>query len=173
MNIDKDNYKINYRESYIFTNPIENEDDVNFKLRQESLIDQLEYNSEQKLLKNENIDIGIQSEMLTSLRSTANFQQKYLLDFIQTYFDHLLKYYRRPTHVAQPKPFHIVVNGLAGSGKSYAITIIEKMLNEFCIAESATLSHPRKNFGLLKMAHTGKAALNIHGFTIHSALDIV
>ncbi len=27
INIDKENYKINHRESYIFTNPIESEDD--------------------------------------------------------------------------------------------------------------------------------------------------
>ncbi|CAF4011805.1 unnamed protein product [Adineta steineri] len=84
-----------------------------------------------------------------------------------------MQHSRRPSYVAKPKPFHIVVNGLAGSGKSYVISIIEKMIQEYCISESATVSRPRKNLGLLKMAHTGKAALNIHGSTIHSALEIV
>ncbi|CAF1420076.1 unnamed protein product [Rotaria sordida] len=46
------------------------------------------------------------------------------------------------------------------------------MLHEYCITESAGVSHPRKNFGLLKMAHRGKAALKLHGSTIHSALEI-
>ena len=107
------------------------------------------------------------------MRNTANPQHKCLLDFIQIYFDYLLKTSRRPDHTEKPKPFHIVVNGLAGSGKSYAISIIENIVQQYCITESATLSRPRKNFGLLKMAHTGKAALNIQGYTIHSALEIV
>ncbi|CAF4026002.1 unnamed protein product [Rotaria sordida] len=121
-----------------------------------------------------NIDtnISISSQALADLKNTANHQQKYLLDFVQTYLDHLLMYSRRPTHVKKPKPFHVVVNGLAGSGKSYVISIIEKMLHEYCITESAGVSHPRKNFGLLKMAHRGKAALKLHGSTIHSALEI-
>lgn len=50
---------------------------------------------------------------------------------------------------------------------------LKKWLTEFYITESATLSYPRKNCSLLKMAHKGKAALNIRRFTIHSALNIV
>ncbi|CAF1402297.1 unnamed protein product [Adineta ricciae] len=60
---------------------------------------------------------------------------------------------------------------LAGSGKSYAISIIEQMLTDFCISESAIRNRPRRRRkGLLKIAHTGKAALNIYGWTIHTAL---
>ncbi len=70
-------------------------------------------------------------------------------------------------------PFHIVVNGLAGSGKSYVISIIEQMLTDFCISESAIRNRPRRRKGLLKMAHTGKAPLNILGWTIHTALGMV
>ena len=75
--------------------------------------------------------------------------------------------------ISKPLPFHVVVNGLAGSGKSYAINIIEQMLTDFCISESAIRNRPRRRKGLLKMAHTGKAALNIHGWTIHTALGMV
>ncbi|CAM4976319.1 unnamed protein product [Rotaria socialis] len=46
------------------------------------------------------------------------------------------------------------------------------MLTDFCISESAVRNRPRKRKGLLKMAHTGKAALNIHGWTIHTALGM-
>ena len=80
---------------------------------------------------------------------------------------------RRFKHASKPLPFHIVVNGLAGSGKSYVISIIEQMLADFCISESAVRNRPRRKKGLLKMAHTGKAALNILGWTIHTALGMV
>ncbi|CAF4040233.1 unnamed protein product [Rotaria sordida] len=78
----------------------------------------------------------------------------------------------RSQQTSKPLPFHIIVNGLAGSGKSYVISIIEQMLTDFCISESATRNRPRRQKGLLKMAHIGKAALNIHGWTIHTALGM-
>jgi hypothetical protein len=174
INIDKENYKINHRESYIFTNPIQNEDDYSVsKLGKDSSNEEPLINNEYKLVENVSIDSCLRPETSIELRRTANSQQKYLLDFVQSYLDELLKFSRRPSEILQPKAFHIVVNGLAGSGKSYVIAIIEKMLSEYCVAESATVSRPRRNYGLLKMAHTGKAALNIHGSTIHSALEIV
>jgi adenylylsulfate kinase-like enzyme len=80
---------------------------------------------------------------------------------------------RRFKHASKPLPFHIAVNGLAGSGKSYVISIIEQMLTDFCISESAVRNRPRRRKGLLKMTHTGKAALNILGWTIHTALGMV
>jgi hypothetical protein len=174
ITINEDNYKINFRESYIFTNPTEIEDDNNVaKLKENDSIEHSLFNNDETLLKNDNIESTLGGQTVADLRKTANPQQKYLLEFLQNYFDHLLKHSRRPSHVTKPNPFHIVVNGLAGSGKSYVISIIEKMLQEYCITESAGVSHARKNCGLLKMAHTGKAALNIRGSTIHSALEIV
>ncbi|CAF5106850.1 unnamed protein product, partial [Rotaria sp. Silwood1] len=74
--------------------------------------------------------------------------------------------------MSKPLPFHIIVNGLAVSGKSYVISIIEQMLTDFCISESATRNRPCRRKGLLKMAPTGKAALNIHGWSIHTALGM-
>ena len=173
ISIDKENYKINHRESYIFTTPLDDEDDTNSKLSRDINVKDSLINNEDELFKTVDLNTSLEFPASKALRSTANPQQEYLLGFIQTYLNHLMQHSRRPTHVSKPKPFNIVVNGLAGSGKSYVISIIEKMLNEYCLAESAGVSRPRKNFGLLKMAHTGKAALNIHGSTIHSALEIV
>ena len=111
-------------------------------------------------------------ELLTS----ANAQQRFLINFFRQYLTALMSYEekrRRFKHASKPLAFHIVVNGLAGSGKSYVISIIEQMLADFCISESAVRNRPRRRKGLLKMAHTGKAALNILGWTIHSALGMV
>ncbi|CAF3453929.1 unnamed protein product [Rotaria socialis] len=172
INIDKEKYKINHRESYIFTNPINEEDDTISKRSESINVEGSVIHNEDKFITNVNNNTCLTSQVSIDLRNTANPQQKYLIDFIQIYLNHLLSNSRRPTHVTKPRPFHIVVNGLAGSGKSYVISIIENMLKEYCIAESAIISRLRKKFGLLKMAHTGKAALNIRGSTIHTALEI-
>ena len=110
------------------------------------------------------------------LLASANVQQRFLVNFFKQYLAAVMRYddsRRRFKHASKPLPFHIVVNGLAGSGKSYVISIIEQMLADFCISESAVRNRPRRRKGLLKMAHTGKAALNILGWTIHTALGMV
>jgi hypothetical protein len=110
------------------------------------------------------------------LLASANVQQRFLVNFFKQYLAAVMRYEdsrRRFKHASKPLPFHIVVNGLAGSGKSYIISIIEQMLTDFCISESAVRNRPRRKKGLLKMAHTGKAALNILGWTIHTALGMV
>ena len=108
--------------------------------------------------------------------ASANVQQRLLVQFLRQYLHALLQYeenQHRTNCASKPLPFHIVVNGLAGSGKSYVISIIEQMLTDYCISESAIRNRPRRRKGLLKMAHTGKAALNISGWTIHTALGMV
>ncbi|CAF1231792.1 unnamed protein product [Adineta ricciae] len=176
MNINTNDFKIDYKESYIFTNPnemdLEHDDTDRMKSKCDDSSENVIINDGFDTFEENRGEITPKSGSLKQLRDSTNPQQKYLLDFIQNYFDCVLKHVRRPTQAIKPKPFHIVVNGLAGSGKSYVITIIEKMMKEYCIAESAGISRARKNFGLLKMAHTGKAALNIQGYTIHSALSI-
>jgi hypothetical protein len=174
INIDKEHYKINHRQSFIFTNPNESEDSYTIsKEGKDSNFDETSTNCEHISMENIAIRNYLSSKSSRELRKTANSQQDYLLSFIQDYLDELLKHSRRPSEILQPKPFHIVVNGLAGSGKSFVIGIIEKMLNEYCVAESAKVSRARKNSGLLKVAHTGKAALNINSYTIHSGLEMV
>jgi hypothetical protein len=110
------------------------------------------------------------------LLASANVQQRFLVNFFKQYLAAVMRYEdsrHRFKHASKPLPFHLVVNGLAGSGKSYIISIIEQMLTDFCISESAVRNRPRRKKGLLKMAHTGKAALNILGWTIHTALGMV
>lgn len=122
------------------------------------------------------IEEHIPSSRTNQLLKTANVQQRFLAKFLENYLVALMRYeqkYRTCKHTLKPLPFHIIVNGLAGSGKSYMISIIEQMLTDFCISESAIHNRPRRKKGLLKMAHTGKAALNILGWTIHTALGMV
>jgi hypothetical protein len=130
----------------------------------------------------ENVDLGenfetvVPSTRTEELLTSANAQQRFLANFFKQYLAALMRYEdsrRRFKHASKPLPFHIVVNGLAGSGKSYVISIIKQMLTDFCISESAVRNRPRRRKGLLKMAHTGKAALNILGWTIHTALGMV
>ncbi|CAF1406834.1 unnamed protein product [Adineta steineri] len=109
------------------------------------------------------------------LLALANTQQRFLANFCKQYLQAIMCYEesrRSFKHASKPLPFHIVVNDLAGSGKSYVISIIEQILTNFCISESAIRNRPCPRKGLLKMAHTGKAALNILGWTIHTALGM-
>ncbi|CAM2727444.1 unnamed protein product [Rotaria socialis] len=124
---------------------------------------------------NNDIEMNAHSTKTEELLKTANTQQQFLANFFKQYLAALMIYEESQTrrkNVSKPLPFHIIVNGLAGSGKSYVISIIEQMLTDFCISESAVRNRPRRRKGLLKMAHTGKAALNILGWTIHSALGM-
>lgn len=141
-----------------------------------SICEKMHDNMEECLETNENIPIDCPSTRTDELLKSANSQQRYLANFVRKYLVALMAYEQsrhRLKQTPKPLPFHIVVNGLAGSGKSYVISIIEQMLTDFCISESAMTNRPRKRKGLLKMAHTGKAALNILGWTIHSALGMV
>jgi hypothetical protein len=59
LTIDKGRYKINHRESYIFTNPMKNEDDTTSKLSRDVNHQQPLINNEGELFKNVDIDISI------------------------------------------------------------------------------------------------------------------
>ncbi|CAF1366463.1 unnamed protein product [Rotaria sordida] len=122
-----------------------------------------------------NIEIVFPSTRTEELLTSTNSQQGFLANFFKDYLTTLMRYEatrHRFKYAWKPLPFHIVVNGLAGSGNSYVISIIKQMLSDFCISESAIRNRPRRRKGLLKMAHTGKAALNILGWTIHAALGM-
>ncbi|CAF4905724.1 unnamed protein product [Rotaria sp. Silwood1] len=135
----------------------------------------IDEDDQEHLNVNQNMTMNCPSSRTEELLLSANTQQLFLANFFRQYLAALMRYEEsryRSQKISKPLPFHIVVNGLAGSGKSYVISIIEQMLIEFCISESATRNRPRRLKGLLKMAHTGKAALNIHGWTIHTALGM-
>ncbi|CAF3091232.1 unnamed protein product [Rotaria sp. Silwood2] len=136
----------------------------------------IDEDDQEHLNPNEDMTINCPSSRTEELLLSANTQQLFLANFFRQYLAALMRYEEsryRSQKISKPLPFHIVVNGLAGSGKSYVISIIEQMLIDFCISESATRNRPRRLKGLLKMAHTCKAALNIHGWTIHTALGML
>ncbi|CAF4252301.1 unnamed protein product, partial [Adineta steineri] len=180
------------RTSFIFTGEddedIENEinennnitnDKINIKCEPDLNVNTesecIDENDEEHLSQNEHVGINSASTRTEELLKLANEQQRFLTNFFRQYLAAIMRFEerrRRFKHSSKPLPFHIVVNGLAGSGKSYVISIIEEMLSDFCISESAIRNRPRRRKGLLKLAHTGKAALNILGWTIHSALGM-
>ncbi|MBK7042101.1 MAG: hypothetical protein IPH46_17035 [Bacteroidetes bacterium] len=152
-----------------------NNSDYNIDSSKSSMNENIHQQNE-SLDMNENVEMKLCFNRTQELLQTANEQQLFVINFFKEYLAALIRYEDgryRSEKISKPLPFHIVVNGLAGSGKSYLISIIELMLTDFCISESAIRNRPRRNKGLLKMAHTGKAALNIHGWTIHTALGMV
>ncbi|GFU07084.1 ATP-dependent DNA helicase [Trichonephila clavipes] len=66
------------------------------------------------------------------------------------------------------KRLHWMIQGAAGTGKSFLINIIEKTLIRMFEKPDQDPSQPT----VLKLAPTGKAASNIKGETLHQALGI-
>ena len=73
--------------------------------------------------------------------------QKLAYDIVKTHFDDTS---------AEKEPLCLIINGVAGTGKSYLINAIRNLLQSKC-AVTAT---------------TGKAAYNIRGVTVHSLLKL-
>ncbi|CAF4534288.1 unnamed protein product [Rotaria socialis] len=99
---------------------------------------------------NNDIEMNAKSSKTEQLLKTANIQQQFLVKFFRQYLLALMIYEQnqiQQKNMSKPLPFHIIVNGLAGSGKSYVIAIIEQMLSDFCISESAVRNRPLLLFG--------------------------
>ena len=82
----------------------------------------------------------------------------------QIIFKRIKSHYHNTLTNPQTEPLRIVIIGTAGTGKSYLIMAIRKMLHEMVRHETKT--------PLLVLAPTGVAAFNIRGRTVHSALSI-
>ena len=67
-----------------------------------------------------------------------------------------------------PEPAHIFLTGGTGSGKSYLIESVYHMTNKLFHSKWDTPD----NVTVLKVAHTGQAAINIGGQTVHSAFRL-
>ena len=74
--------------------------------------------------------------------------QKLAYDIVKSHFD--------DTRSSEKEPLCLIINGVAGTGKSYLINAIRNLLQSKC-AVTAT---------------TGKAAYNIRGVTVHSLLKL-
>ena len=73
--------------------------------------------------------------------------QKLAYDIVKSHFDDIS---------SEKEPLCLIINGVAGTGKSYLINAIINLLQSKC-AVAAT---------------TGKAAYNIRGVTVHSLLKL-
>lgn len=71
----------------------------------------------------------------------------------------LLAYNIVKDHFENPNsqsPFHLLINGFAGTGKIYLINALRNLLQNNCTGT----------------ATTGKASFNVNGITIHSLLNL-
>lgn len=59
-------------------------------------------------------------------------------------------------NIGDEKPIHLLIKGIAGSGKSYVIDAIRNLLKEKCQV----------------LAYTGKASYMVNGITLHSFLKL-
>jgi len=151
-------FVIKPRASFIFTDDDEEEDienninensthasNINNELNEKHLNknltgENIDEENDENLNNDENIKINLPSTRTEELLGAANTQQRFLANFLKQYLAAIMRYEQskfRVQDTLKPLPFHIIVNGLAGSGKSYAISIIEQMLTDFCISESA------------------------------------
>ena len=73
--------------------------------------------------------------------------QKLAYDIVKAHFDNTLP---------EREPLCPIINGVAGTGKSYLINYIRNLLQSKCVVT----------------ATTGKAAYNIRGVTVHSLLKL-
>ncbi|CAF0827824.1 unnamed protein product [Didymodactylos carnosus] len=119
---------------------------------------------------------GILNMKTNSYKSAVDYRvhekQKTVINFVSEYLQKTLEHVRQPKDVKKPKPFHLIVNGLGGSGKGFTIQIIEELMKNYCVAEQRTRNTPRFKTAMIKIAFTSKAACKIGGYTIHTALGL-
>ena len=77
-----------------------------------------------------------------------------------------LKVSRKNTSISKPKPPKLIIEGGAGTGKSFTINTIRDWINYLLFSPGDNIDQPY----LLVTAPTGMAATNIGGSTIHSTL---
>jgi ATP-dependent DNA helicase PIF1 len=106
--------------------------------------------------------IVLVSETFESKKSILGVQRR-LFTRVITHFKATIS--AQLSLTAPPPPLRINIDGTAGTGKSYLIAAITKVLND--VASSYNLASP-----VLRMAPSGIAAFNISGQTLHTALDV-
>lgn len=103
----------------------------------------------------------ITDEKLLQMYRLLNKEQMELLNFIKEWCLQVL-------HSNSHDNFHIFLTGGAGAGKSLLIHCIYHMANKLF----HKIRETPDDVIILKVAYTGKAALNINGQTIHSAFAL-
>ena len=109
-------------------------------------------------------DISMSREEFYENCSQLNEGQQHLLNFIMKYAQQLMLNGRN--NLPDPDPFHILLTGGAGVGKSFLANCITAYLLK-------TLKYPAQDYSkqpsVKVTASTGKAATNVNGTTLHSA----
>ena len=100
-----------------------------------------------KNLQNPTDTSNIHPHQLTAV-NPSNYQQ--------TAFDIISHHYSLYINGHNPNPLHMIILGTAGTGKSFLIENLANLLRHHC----------------LLTATTGMVAFNIHGITLHSALQL-
>ena len=106
-------------------------------------------------------------ETLHTQTRNLDYEQMAVIDLIVDY----CKQYRRALgnpeemNSTLPKPFHLVVIGSAGTGKSHVIHLGSGWTEFLLKKEGDNINHPY----CIRVALTGTAASNISGQTLHSS----
>ena len=112
-------------------------------------------------------DIFMSREEFYENCSQLNEGQHDLLNFIMKYAQQLMLNSRND--LPDPDPFHILLTGGAGVGKSFLVKCITAYLMK-------TLKYPAQDYSkqpsVKVTASTGKAATDINGTTLHSAFSL-
>ena len=109
----------------------------------------------------------ILSDEISSKIRSLNLKQWQIFDFIHNWAKLHVKA-KSGTTKKQSIPFHLLLLGSGGCGKSHLIQTIFHAVSKVFLYRSGDPSKPR----VLLLAPTGVAAININGNTIHSGLHI-
>jgi ATP-dependent DNA helicase PIF1 len=112
-------------------------------------------------------NISLSREEFHEKCSQLNEGQLQLLNYIMKHTQQLVLNSRND--LPEPEPFHILLSGGAGVGKSFLVHCITAY-------ELKTLKYPAQDFrkepSIKVTASTGKAATNVNGTTLHSAFGL-
>ena len=109
----------------------------------------------------------LQDSLINENIRSFNVKQRQVFDVIHKWARDYVKNLSSK-HVKYIKPFHIFLTGGAGVGKSHLIKTIFISISKLLSFKGGDPEEPR----ILILAPTGKAAINIDGTTIHTALGI-
>ena len=110
---------------------------------------------------------AISDEMFYEMCSNLNSKQQELFNFVARHA--IETKLSNNDHTTKPDPYYIFLSGGAGVGKSYLIKVLTEYLKKILKYQGQNCD---KEPSVIVTASTGKAASNVDGVTIHSALSL-